>query len=65
LESLVRDLRQAPGDVLVVAHRGTLGVLERLLRGLDLRDPSVQPIEPGCFRRVPFVVAETPVRPQL
>jgi broad specificity phosphatase PhoE len=65
LQSLVRDLRQAEGNVLVVAHRGTLGVLERLLRGLDLRDPSVHPIEPGCFRMVPFVVAETRVPPQL
>jgi alpha-ribazole phosphatase len=35
---------------LIVAHRGTLGVLERLLRGLPIDSPAVVPLEPGEFR---------------
>ena len=37
---------------LVIAHRGTLGVLERLLRGLPLESQVVKPLEPGEFRVV-------------
>jgi hypothetical protein len=37
---------------LVIGHRGTLGVLERLLRGLPLDSKSVTPLEPGEFRRL-------------
>ncbi|MGB8521134.1 MAG: histidine phosphatase family protein [Candidatus Tumulicola sp.] len=35
--------------VLVVAHRGTLGVLERILRDLPLESQDVTPLEPGEF----------------
>jgi broad specificity phosphatase PhoE len=35
---------------LVIAHRGTLGVLERLLRGLPLHSQEVRPLEPAEFR---------------
>lgn len=35
---------------LVIAHRGTLGVLERLLRGLPLHSADVAPLEPAEFR---------------
>ncbi|HEY3675536.1 MAG TPA: histidine phosphatase family protein [Candidatus Tumulicola sp.] len=38
--------------ILVVAHRGTLGVLERLLRGLALNSQAVVPMEPGEFRTI-------------
>ena len=40
----------APRGVIVVGHRGTLGVLERLLRDLPLRAPGVVPLEPGELR---------------
>jgi broad specificity phosphatase PhoE len=35
---------------LVIAHRGTLGVLERLLLGLPLHSADVAPLEPAEFR---------------
>ena len=35
---------------LVIGHRGTLGVLERILRDLPLDSPSITPLEPGEFR---------------
>jgi alpha-ribazole phosphatase len=35
---------------LVIGHRGTLGVLERLLRYLPLDSRSVTPLEPAEFR---------------
>lgn len=38
--------------VLIVAHRGSLGVLERLLRGLPLESQDVMPLEPGAFHIV-------------
>jgi broad specificity phosphatase PhoE len=38
--------------ILVVAHRGTLGVLERLLRALPLTSQAVVPMEPGEFRTI-------------
>jgi broad specificity phosphatase PhoE len=37
-------------NVLIVGHRGTLGVLERLLRGLRIDSQEVRPMEPGEFR---------------
>jgi broad specificity phosphatase PhoE len=37
------------GDLLVVGHRGTLGVLERLLRSLPLESRDVTPLEPAQF----------------
>lgn len=37
------------GVTLIVAHRGTLAVLERLLRGLPL-DARLTPLEPGELR---------------
>lgn len=42
-------LRLDAQNVLVVAHRGTLGVLERLLRGVPLESQDVIPLEPGEF----------------
>lgn len=41
------------GDALIVAHRGTLGVVERLLRGLPLNDRGIRPMEPGESRTIP------------
>lgn len=49
LRELVEELRR-PGSTLVVAHRGTLAVLERLLRGLPLEARSVISLEPGELR---------------
>ncbi|HEY2475522.1 MAG TPA: histidine phosphatase family protein [Candidatus Cybelea sp.] len=49
LEPLVETLKSA-GSALVIAHRGTLGVLERLLRGLPLESQAVRPFEPAEFR---------------
>lgn len=40
----------AERGVIVVGHRGTLGVLERLLRGLPLDAKDVVPLEPGELR---------------
>jgi alpha-ribazole phosphatase len=42
--------RLAGKNVLIVGHRGSLGVLERLLRGLALESRQVEPLEPGEFR---------------
>jgi alpha-ribazole phosphatase len=51
LQPFVETLRSpATGDALVVAHRGTLGVLERLLRGLAIESREVTPLEPGEYR---------------
>jgi len=47
VEKLRRQLRW-----LVVAHRGTLGVLERLLRDLPLESQVVKGLEPAQFRIV-------------
>lgn len=49
LPPVVARLR-AESDVLVVGHRGTLGVLERLLRGLPLNSRDVRPLEPAEYR---------------
>jgi len=46
----LRALRD--GAILVVAHRGTIGVLERLLRDLPLESQDVTPLEPGEFHVV-------------
>lgn len=40
----------AARGVIVVGHRGTLGVLERLLRGVPLDARDVVPLEPGEVR---------------
>jgi broad specificity phosphatase PhoE len=45
-QTLVRDAGA------VIAHRGTLGVLERLLRALEIGDPSIVPMETGEMRFV-------------
>jgi broad specificity phosphatase PhoE len=52
LDGLARELRNGPSTVLVVAHRGSLAVLERLLRGLDVGDRSVAPIENAAMHEV-------------
>ncbi len=51
LHGLAASLADARG-LLVVGHRGTLGVLERLLRGLPLTSAGVTPLEPGELRVV-------------
>jgi broad specificity phosphatase PhoE len=38
------------GSIIIVGHRGSLGILERLLRGLPLESRQVAPLEPGEFR---------------
>jgi alpha-ribazole phosphatase len=51
LQPLAETLeRSEAARTLIVAHRGTLGVLERLLRGLPIDSPAVVPLEPGEFR---------------
>jgi probable phosphoglycerate mutase len=40
---------QAEPPTLVIGHRGTLGVLERLLRRVPLDSHSVRPLEPAEF----------------
>lgn len=45
-------VEQSSKRILVVAHRGTLGVLERLLRGLPLNSQAVVPMDPGEFRTI-------------
>jgi broad specificity phosphatase PhoE len=49
LRELAANLTACQG-VLVVGHRGTLGVLERLLRGLPLESQTVAPLGTGEFR---------------
>lgn len=49
LAPLARTMRARSG-LLIVSHRGTLGVLERLLRELPLDSPDVTPMEPGEVR---------------
>jgi broad specificity phosphatase PhoE len=49
LRSVIATI-ETGGGTLVIGHRGTLGVLERLLRGLPLDSTSVTPLEPGEFR---------------
>jgi alpha-ribazole phosphatase len=43
---------RSEASALVVGHRGTLGVLERLLRDVPLDSREVIPLEPGEFRIV-------------
>jgi broad specificity phosphatase PhoE len=50
LRPLASRLAADGRTTLVVSHRGTLGVLERLLRGLPVDDPGVVPLEPGDYR---------------
>ncbi|HEY1653644.1 MAG TPA: histidine phosphatase family protein [Candidatus Tumulicola sp.] len=47
-----RTRARAGDGVLVVAHRGSLGVLERLLRDVALDSRDVPPLEPGEYRIV-------------
>ncbi|MBV9103723.1 MAG: histidine phosphatase family protein [Candidatus Eremiobacteraeota bacterium] len=49
---LVEELRGNATPTLVIAHRGSLGVIERLLRGQRLASRDVRPLEPGEFRAV-------------
>ena len=49
---LLDELRD--GRVLVVSHRGTLGVLERLLRRVPLDYRDVAPMEPAQLRSLSF-----------
>jgi broad specificity phosphatase PhoE len=51
LRPLVHGLRTGD-DTLVIGHRVTLGILERLLRDLPLESPLVAPLEPSEFRIV-------------
>lgn len=48
---ILDELREGK-NVLVVSHRGTLAVLERLLRGLPIDYRNVAPIEPAGVRFV-------------
>lgn len=50
LAPLLNDLQR--GNVVVISHRGTLGVLERLLRGLPIDYRDIAPIEPAGVRFV-------------
>jgi probable phosphoglycerate mutase len=52
LQPFTERFADEEGDVLVVAHRGSLGVLERLLRGLPLESQAVVPLEPAQFREL-------------
>jgi broad specificity phosphatase PhoE len=53
LQPLATALRGKDAErILVVAHRGTLGVLERLLRDIPLNSQNVVPMEPGEFRTI-------------
>ncbi len=53
LQPLATSLCGKDGErILVVAHRGTLGVLERLIRGVPLASQAVVPMEPGEFRTI-------------
>lgn len=51
LRPLARRLSSEP-STLVIGHRVTLGILERLLRDLPLDSQFVAPLEPGEFRIV-------------
>lgn len=52
LRPVAEKILRARAHVLVVAHRGSLGVLERLLRDLPLGSQDVTPLEPGEFHIV-------------
>jgi broad specificity phosphatase PhoE len=52
LQALREQLQDATGDMLVVAHRGSLGVLERLLRDLPLNSQTATPLEPAQFHEI-------------
>ncbi len=49
--------RLALNNVVIVGHRGSLGVLERLLRGLPLDSRDVVPLEPGEYRTLEVPVS--------
>jgi alpha-ribazole phosphatase len=50
LRPFADQLSMSSEATLVMAHRGTLGVLERLLRKLPIDSPTVVPLEPGEYR---------------
>ncbi len=52
VEPRLRELAERIGGerLLVIGHRGTLGVLERVLRGLPLDSPLVAPLETAELR---------------
>ena len=52
LRQFAERVAREPGNVLVIAHRGSLGVLERLLCGLPLESQAVNPLEPAQFREI-------------
>jgi broad specificity phosphatase PhoE len=51
LRSLAQNMRGGPAT-LVIGHRISLGILERLLRDLPLESTDVTPLEPAEFRIV-------------
>jgi len=51
IEPLAQRLRDEPQPTLVIGHRISLGILERLLRGLPL-DARITGLEPAEFRAV-------------
>jgi probable phosphoglycerate mutase len=53
LAPLAAALRATGGVRIVVAHRTCLGVLERVLRGLALDDPAVQPLDNAAWHVLP------------
>lgn len=52
LQRLSDALKRETGGLLIVAHRGTLSVLERLLRDLPLDSKDVVPLEPAQFYKI-------------
>jgi probable phosphoglycerate mutase len=52
LKPFTEKIKHETGDTLVVAHRGSLGVLERLMRELPLDSKEVVPLEPAQFHQV-------------
>jgi broad specificity phosphatase PhoE len=59
LHPFLAQLHDRTGNVLVVGHRGTLGVLERLLRGFPLESQRVTPLELAEFRVLRADLART------
>jgi probable phosphoglycerate mutase len=50
LRALASVIRSDSRATLIVGHRGTLGVLERLLRDFPIDSRDVTPLEPGEYR---------------
>jgi alpha-ribazole phosphatase len=64
LRPVARSVTSQRREVLIIGHRGALGVLERLLRGLKLDSQAVAPLEPGEFRVLGEAPAPAPERSQ-